>query len=307
MSSPHKKILVTTATGSQGSGVVRHCLRAGHDVYALTRTPSSPAALALSALGATLVTGDASSPASLAAATRGMDAVFINALPDFQPLPNAETRAVAAAVAAAQASGTVSTVFYTSVAKTGQHDSFPGWGSSPHDDDDPMRNYWLSKHANEELVRAAGFAHWTILRPTVFLQDLEMPKSGWMFPGLEETGVLKAAFGPGAVLDLCDAADVGGFVAAALAEPGRFDGREIAVAAERVTPVELVERVNRVRSRKIVFENYTEEEMEVVGKTPVVRAQCWLNEVGYDVDVEALKEYGVKLTTIEEYFSKAEN
>ncbi|KAL1647087.1 hypothetical protein SLS58_002857 [Diplodia intermedia] len=306
MSPPPKKILVTTATGSQGSGVVRHCLQAGHHVYALTRNPSSRAALALSALGATLVTGDLSTspPASLAGATRGMDAVFINALPDFQPVPNAETRAVAAAVAAAQAARTVSTVFYTSVARTGQHEAFPGWG----DPQDPMRNYWLAKHANEELVRAAGFAHCTILRPTVFFQDLQMPKSAWMFPGLEETGVLKAAFAPDTVLDLCDAGDVGGFVAAALSEPGRFDGREIAVAAEKVTPVELVERVNRVRrGREIAFENYTEEEMEVVGKTPVVRAQCWLNEVGYDVDVEALKQYGVKLTTIEEYFSKAEN
>ena len=66
------RILVVGATGAQGGSVARHLLRAGgYRVRCLTRNPGSPAAREFASLGAELVEGDLSNPASLHAALRG--------------------------------------------------------------------------------------------------------------------------------------------------------------------------------------------------------------------------------------------
>ena len=53
-----KVILVTGATGQQGGAVARHLLKDGWQVRALVRDPDKDSALALQALGITLVKGD---------------------------------------------------------------------------------------------------------------------------------------------------------------------------------------------------------------------------------------------------------
>jgi uncharacterized protein YbjT (DUF2867 family) len=76
MSTP-LQILVVGATGAQGGSVARHLLRAGgYRVRCLTRHPDSPAAREFASLGAELVEGDLSNPASLRAALRGCDGAF---------------------------------------------------------------------------------------------------------------------------------------------------------------------------------------------------------------------------------------
>lgn len=71
------RILVVGATGAQGGSVARHLLHAGaYRVRCLTRHPDSPAAQEFASLGAELVEGDLSNPASLRAALRGCDGAF---------------------------------------------------------------------------------------------------------------------------------------------------------------------------------------------------------------------------------------
>lgn len=53
-----KKILVTGATGKQGSATAYELLKNNFEVYALTRNPHSPEALNLEKAGAFLVKGD---------------------------------------------------------------------------------------------------------------------------------------------------------------------------------------------------------------------------------------------------------
>jgi NmrA-like family len=78
-SSPKKTIAIVGATGNQGSSVAHTFLSLPHwHVRCLTRNPSSAAAQTLRALGAELVQGDLSDPASLTAAFSSAAAIFVN-------------------------------------------------------------------------------------------------------------------------------------------------------------------------------------------------------------------------------------
>ena len=66
-----KPILVTGATGRQGSAVLRHLLEQGRPVRALTRRPDSPAARALAAAGVEIAVGDMDDWAGLERASAG--------------------------------------------------------------------------------------------------------------------------------------------------------------------------------------------------------------------------------------------
>jgi uncharacterized protein YbjT (DUF2867 family) len=69
-------VAVTGATGKQGGAVVRHLLRAGWPVRALTRDASSAAARALTNAGAQVQQADSRNLDSLAAAFKGAWGVF---------------------------------------------------------------------------------------------------------------------------------------------------------------------------------------------------------------------------------------
>ncbi|SDK05434.1 NmrA-like family protein, partial [Arthrobacter cupressi] len=69
-------VAVVGATGRQGSAVVRHLLKDGWQVRALTRNPSSNASQALRALGAEVQQANTEDPASLRIPFEGAYALF---------------------------------------------------------------------------------------------------------------------------------------------------------------------------------------------------------------------------------------
>lgn len=79
MASPRKIIAVVGATGNQGSSVAHEFLKLPNwQVRCLTRSPSSPASLALRSLGAEIVQADLSDASSLAKAFANANAIFLN-------------------------------------------------------------------------------------------------------------------------------------------------------------------------------------------------------------------------------------
>ncbi|RBQ85156.1 hypothetical protein VDGD_00713 [Verticillium dahliae] len=69
-------IAVVGATGNQGGSVARRFLAAHFRVRAITRNPSSPAALALAKEGAEVVAADLDDAVALAAALQGANLIF---------------------------------------------------------------------------------------------------------------------------------------------------------------------------------------------------------------------------------------
>ncbi|GKZ73089.1 hypothetical protein AnigIFM63309_003138 [Aspergillus niger] len=274
-----KSILVLSATGNQGRGVVQHCLSAGHSVSAYVRNPASSAAVQLAEQGATLITGDLDDLESLRTATQNVDAVFFTEVQtgnrelDLKRMENV--------ILAAQESSTISHIILSTALKTGQHESFPGWEGGAH----PMKEYWLQKHALENRVREAAAAknggRWTIIRPGHFLQNLLPPVRDFMFPGFKEERVLRVAYRAGTELPLVDARDVGIVVAAAVKEPERFSSKAVDVAVEVVTVEQLAGKIGKVVGEEVKVEFLDDEVVDGMIKEGHLGAASsrWADEV----------------------------
>ncbi len=138
-------ILVTGATGTVGSEVIRQLVRRGDKVRALTRNPAS----ATFPDGVDAVRGDYDDPASLEAAMSGVEAAFLVGV-----LEPGKAGADAALVAAARPAG-VSRVVKLSAIGTG----------------DPSLGIFATWHmAGEQAVRDSALG-WTILRPSQFASN----------------------------------------------------------------------------------------------------------------------------------------
>lgn len=294
-----RRILVTAGTGVQGTGVVEHCLQAGHTVHALVRNAASEAAQNLQRKGVFLVQGDYDNLDVLKQACQNVDAVFLNVVPVMHD-PDQEVLWAQNVITASKSSGKVSHFYYSSVAMTGQHESFPGWG--PHH---PQYGYWISKNRIEGLVRDAGFPHWTILRPAFFMQNFYGPHTTYMFQDIAEKHVFRTAIEKETRLALVDGSEVGKFVAAALCQPSLFDYSEISLASQELTPPEIAAALSRIYGSSLRLEYISGEELKTCSAHPSIAAQIWVNQVGYKVDIEGLQKYGIYLRHFPEYLAPA--
>ena len=292
-------VLVTGATGKQGFATVRHLLAARAQVHALVRDPSSPVSLELVQLGARICPGTFDDLDSMKAAAAGTTAVFLNVTPTIKE-PELELHHAQNIIQAAKEAGTVTSIIYSSVVMAGKHESFPNWGPGY-----PSGWYWTSKAAIESTVRSAGFAQWTILRPAFLMGNYLSPAADLMFPDLPQRHTFLTAYEPDNAMTVCDPDDVGKFAASAFLEPERYNHEEVDLGVEALTSKEISQSLTKASGKDIKAEFYPAEEVAALSKVnPVVRAQCWANEVGYKMDFEALKKYPIKLTTFGEYLQR---
>lgn len=283
-------VLVTGATGAQGKAAARALLAAGHKVRALTRAPSSLDAQALAILGAEIAAGDFDDRASLAAACTGMTGLFSVQLPSPPDDPEREHRHGAALIGAARAAG-IAVCVHTSVARADEEERFQGWREGRW----PL-SYWRGKSAVNALVRSAGFTHATILKPAFMMDNFVLPKVAHMMPPLAQ-GRIVSAMAPDTRLDLIAAADIGIFAAAAFADPSRFAGADIPLAAESLTMADVAAIMTRIGGRPVEAIHVDASTAMALGlHAGVVDSQLWAAAEGYKVDIAALARWGITLT-----------
>lgn len=130
---------------------------------------------------------------------------------------------------------------------------------------------------SEELVRSAGFAHYTILRPTEFMSNYTASETAqFQIPTLVNEGVLRTAYPSDRPLTVIDVADVGRTAAAAISAPGTFAGgsSEFDVVAESLTPRELVAQLSEAAGKKLSVHTYPPAEAaELAKQNPVIAGQ----------------------------------
>jgi uncharacterized protein YbjT (DUF2867 family) len=261
-----ESILVTGATGNQGGAVARRLLDSGWGVRALTRSPDGPAAQALAAQGAEIVSGDLDDEGSVGRAVAGCHGVF-SVQNYWEHGHDAEVRQGKALADAARDAGTRHFV-YSSV---GCAERGTGLG------------HFESKWKIEGHIRDLGLAA-TIVRPVFLMENLNAPR--YRASILE--GTLALGLRPDVRLQLVACEDVGAFAERAFREPDSFVGEAVELAGDELTGPELAAALTRVLERPVRFVPAPLERVRAMNPE-VAEMFEWLNEGGYRADLEELR------------------
>ncbi|KAK8872549.1 NmrA-like family protein [Apiospora arundinis] len=238
--------LITQATGGQSGWVITHLLAAGAKVHAMVRNLNKELPAVLREPGVTLFEGDSTNSDAIYQAARGCQGVFLNTVP--YP-PGLEVQQAKTVLEAARKAG-VATVVSSSTIGTDE----AALRASDAVRDCGLAGYYASKHEAEELVRAAGFEAYTIVRPAVIHYDLCTARHLDNTPRLGSHGELDDLLLPGKKVPFTDCSDIGKYVAAALlAEPdGKFANQEIDMCNELFDFDEVAALLNKVAGKKDV-------------------------------------------------------
>lgn len=293
-----KLILVTGATGLQGGAVANEALNQGFNVRILVRDENSSKAQALIQKGAEAVVGNFDDPISLENAMKHVDAVFSVPISGVDTVEtDRERRQAFALIQSARKSG-VKQFVHTSVAATSRYTEFPEWGTGQW-----FEKYWTDKWDIEEAVRSAGFPLWTIVKPAAIMNNFT-DKVEFMYPLLKQ-GEIKSVTFADTRIDHIAVEDIAAFVCAAFANPEKFNKHNIELAAESLSYQEIAEIISEVTGKQIKITTLSMEEALAQGTHSfIVRSQQWDNVAGYNVDIDLLKTYNIKLTSFKEFVEK---
>ena len=269
----NKVILVTGATGRQGGAVLRHLNDRGFTCRALTRDPEGKQARAFIGRGTELVRGDMEDPGSLSRALEGVYGVYAVQTP-YESGVEAEVRQGFHLIDAAQRSG-ITHFVYSSVASADQKTRIP---------------HFDSKFRIEEHLRGTGM-HYTIVRPAFFMEN-------WLgMRQMIEDGAIALPLDPTTRLQMVAVDDIGGVVATAFERSGKWQGRAFEVAGDELSMAELAEAFGRANGREVQYRQVPWEEFEARSGSETTTMFRWFHEVGYHVDIPAVRQEYPKLNS----------
>ncbi|MFH9071268.1 NmrA family NAD(P)-binding protein [Streptomyces alboflavus] len=291
-------VLVTGATGRQGGATVRALRAADVPVRALVRDRTTDRAKAVEAIGAELITGDLHDRDSVVRAAEGARAVFSVQMPamttegfDFE----GEVTQGVNLIEGAKAAG-VPHFVHTSVTGAGQHTETPGWAEGRWASMEPTLS---AKSAIQDRVRAAGFPHWTLLKPGFFMENF-LPSMAFLFPRGTEGGLV-SVLNPETRLSLVSVDDIGRAAATAIVEPERFDRVELELASDYLSMTEIAEALSRALGTPLSAPDMTEEEALAAGMPAMGAHHEWLNVAGQPGRPQYARDLGIPLTSFEEW------
>ncbi len=268
-----KTILVTGATGHQGGAVVRNLQQRGIAVRALTRDPNKPEARALVGHGTEVIRGDLNDDASLTRALDGVDGVY-----SVQPSTASEVQ-MGIAVADAAKRSRIGMFVYSSVGGADQHTGIP---------------HFESKFRIEEHIRGTGLRY-TILRPVYFMEN-------WLATRDRiEAGVLGLPLSPETRLQMIAVDDIGAIAAMAFEKPGHWQGRAVGLAGDELSMTELAQAFSRMTGHEVRYEQVPWDRFEQEAGPRMTAMYRWFEQVGYHVDIPALRQEYSNLTGFERW------
>jgi uncharacterized protein YbjT (DUF2867 family) len=272
-----KRILVTGATGQQGGAVARQLLRQpDFAVRALTRDAGKPSARALAQLGAELMEGDLDDMASVKRALAGAYGCF-SVLASMEAGVESEVRQGKALAEAAQGAG-VKHFVYSSVVSADRKTGIP---------------HFESKAQIEDHIRKSNLA-FTILRPAFFMQNWY---SYMRDPILN--GTLPLPLKPQTRLQQISVDDIGAFALKAFQNPSQWQGRTAELAGEELSMAQVAETLTRALGRTVQYVQIPWEQFRQQAGEELTRMYRWFEDVGYHVDIAALRWEHPGLSTLE--------
>src|ERR1035437_4263859 len=272
-----KTILVTGATGQQGGAVARQLLKQpGFAVRALSRDTAKPAARAVAQNGAEIIQGDLEDLGSIRKALEGAYGVF--SVQNFMEAGyDGEIRQGKQLADAATDAG-VQHFVYSSVVSAERQTGLP---------------HFESKWQIEEHIGQGAVSH-TILRPAFFMQNWY---SYMREPILH--GTLSLPLSPQKPLQQIAVEDIGAFAALAFQNPPKWNGRTIELAGEELTMLHVAELLTRAVRRPVRYVQVPWEQFRQDAGEEMAKMYRWFEDVGYHVDIAALRREYPQLTTLE--------
>ncbi|MEJ0065109.1 MAG: NmrA/HSCARG family protein [Caulobacteraceae bacterium] len=235
-------ILVFGATGQQGGSVATALLKAGRQIRALVRDPTSPKSAQLREAGVDLVKGNLDDIESMRAAMAGVHGVF-----SVQPssgqgalygVTDDDEVRYGTAIADAAVEAGVGHLVYSSVSAAG---------------DQPVGiGYFDSKGRIESHIRSLPIAA-TIVRPVGFMDMLVRPGFG------HDTGHFVSFAEPEQSVQVIAVEDIGKFVAAIFADRTRFDGVTLEIASDMFVARDIATFFTEAAGRPISYSRFPEQ------------------------------------------------
>jgi len=262
-----RSILVAGATGRQGGAVVRHLLRAGWSLRALTRDPTSPAARELQRLGAETVKGDMGNESALLSAMEGVHGVF--SVQNYWEAGDVEEVRQGMNMANAALKSRVRHFVYSSIASAGT------WSHIDH---------FETKSMVENHLRWIGLKR-TILRPVLFMENYFSPE---VWTGIAK-GRLMSPLPRDRKVQLVSMEDVGAFAAAAFLHPEVFMKKIVEITGDELTMGEIAEAVGAASGRKVRFIRVPGILARPFMGKSLHHLYRWLGSKGFGVDIESLQ------------------
>ena len=270
-------ILVAGATGQQGGATARNLLERGFAVRALTRDTEKAAARELADLGAEVVSGNLENRASIDRVLDGVYGVF--SVQHFMEVGvEGEVRQGVLLADAAREAG-VEHFVYSSVGSAHRETGIP---------------HFESKWQVEEHVRASGVPY-TVLRPVFFMQNWEFMREPIL------GGTLPQPLDPEKPFQTIDADDIGVFAAEAFDDPGTWVGREVDIAGDELTMLEIAGTFSRVIWRNVDYLQVPWEGFEEQMGEEYTIMYRWFNDQGYEANIAALRDEYPGLSSFEQY------
>ncbi len=275
-------ILVSGATGRQGGAAIRHLREKGFPVRALTRDPDQPNARKLTGHGAEVVRGDMEDQKSLVRVLED-DVYGVYSVQNPQQVgTEGEIRQGTNLTDAAKRSR-ISHFIYSSVASADQRTGVP---------------HFDSKFRLEEHIRATGM-NFTVVRPVFFMENwLSMRQS-------IDNGVLRLPLDPSTRLQMVAVDDIGGVVATAFERPGKWHGRVFELAGDELSMTELAQEFSVVTGREVRYIQAPWDEFEKQAGKEMTLMYRWFQEIGYQVDIGAVRHEYAGLTTFAKWINAA--
>src|SRR5215212_2983997 len=263
MVSNQRKILVTGATGQQGSALARLLLQKKHKVYALTRNTESSAAQDLRNRGANIVKGDLDDSDSLGRAAKDVESIFLMGTP-FEDGTKGEIRR-GKLMADISKENKVEHLVYSSVANADKNTGIP---------------HFESKYKIEQHIKNLGIPY-TIIGPTFFMENL-------LGPGLEQ-GQLALPLSSLTILQQSALKNIAEFSALVLERRKPFLGKRIDIVSDEVTGEQAAKILSNELGQRVKYVHIPLEQVYQANED-MARMYEWYEKVGTGIDISALHQ-----------------
>ena len=181
---------------------------------------------------------------------------------------------------AANRSG-VSHIVYSSVGSADQNTGIP---------------HFDSKFRIEEHIRGTGIRY-TIFRPVFFMEN-------WLASKEQiAEGTLAQPLNPDTRLQMIAVDDIGAFVATAFEHPGRWEGRALDIAGDELSMSEIAEAFSRSIGREVRYRQVPWDAFEERAGHEITVMYRWFQNVGYHVDIAAVRQELPTLTSFERWLN----